>query len=594
MNKETLASRPTTEDYLATRQGQLDSNTEKYYRWRQETIAQNTATTPEASVNDSSAESAPEVTEAASTDTELGKYYKEVVDQNEAWQTNGTDTASARELFNYYDNVDKYLQKAGEKTASVDENPEGLSLYEQAQRDKYLGDQYDEGEASLTKPSVKDENPEGLSLYEQAQRDKYLGDQYDKGETAQLAEKSKAQQELDAARLAFAKARVDVESHFFKEWFGGKKRKEALQEAADKLKACELAVAKEEMASQIEQLNQLSGEELAKQQELLAQMMAARAFQGMQETAQKTTEVYDEMLDQRFMLNEGEESKFKKVAGKVNKFAAWFKKGITKAGDKATSGSSSSQLLKLGAGGAAAGAVTAAVATWPITTAVGLGAGLVTAGVVKQSVLESHRGEERVTDNSQDAWQDVFKQGAKDAKDAGEMMESMVDTYVDSSQKSSEERQERLRRKVRSAMSKVAIGYAAGSITTGILKSTVFGAESHASGAGHDNINHASGGESTTGAEHTGSTPGVETPDGGSTAQPEVISPVGSYEYPWDWAVEQFGPENATSKLHELAEVAQANGHAIEWTTNFNGTESLTVDGIFQTDKVVAVLSQFR
>jgi len=591
MNKETLASRSTTEDYLAANQGQLDSSTKEYYRWRQELIDRNTAAAPETSTDDSSAEPSPEAT---STDTELGKYYKEVVDQNEAWQTSSTDIASARELFNYYDNVDKYLQKAGEKTASVDENPEGLSLYEQAQRDKYLGDQYDEGEASLTKPSVKDENPEGLSLYEQAQRDKYLGDQYDKGETAQLAEKSKAQQELDAARLAFAKARVDVESHFFKEWFGGKKRKEALQEAADKLKACELAVAKEEMASQIEQLNQLSGEELAKQQELLAQMMAARAFQGMQETAQKTTEVYDEMLDQRFMLNEGEESKFKKVAGKVNKFAAWFKKGITKAGDKATSGSSSSQLLKLGAGGAAAGAVTAAVATWPITTAVGLGAGLVTAGVVKQSVLESHRGEERVTDNSQDAWQDVFKQGAKDAKDAGEMMESMVDTYVDSSQKSSEERQERLRRKVRSAMSKVAIGYAAGSITTGILKSTVFGAESHASGAGHDNINHASGGESTTGAEHTGSTPGVETPDGGSTAQPEAISPVGSYEYPWDWAVEQFGPENATSKLHELAEMAQANGHAIEWTTNLNGTESLMVDGISQTDKVVAVLSQFR
>ena len=429
MNKETPASRPTTEDYLATHQGQLDSNTEKYYRWRQETIAQNTATTPEASVNDSSAESAPEVTEAASTDTELGKYYQEVVDQHEAWQTNGVETDSARELFNYYGNVDKYLQKAGENTASVDENPESLSLYEQAQRDKYLGDQYDEGE------------------------------------TAQLAEKSKAQQELEAARLAFAKARVDVESHFFKEWFGGKKRKEALQEAADKLKACELAVAKEELAEQIDQLNQLSGEELAKQQELLAQMMAARAFQGMQETAQKTTEIYDEMLDQRFMLNEGEESKFKKVAGKVNKFAAWFKKGITKAGDKATSGSSSSQLLKLGAGGAAAGAVTAAVATWPITTAVGLGAGLVTAGVVKQSVLESHRGEERVTNNSQDAWQDVFKQGAKDTEDTDEMMESMVDTYVDSSQKSSEERQERLRRKVRSAMSKVAIGYAAGSIT---------------------------------------------------------------------------------------------------------------------------------
>ena len=545
MNKETPASRPTTEDYLATHQGQLDSNTEKYYRWRQETIAQNTATTPEASVNDSSAESAPEVTEATSTDTELGKYYQEVVDQHEAWQTNGAETDPARELFNYYDNVDKYLQKAGEKTASVDENPEGLSLYEQAQRDKYLGDQYDEGE------------------------------------TAQLAEKSKAQQELEAARLAFAKARVDVESHFFKfhfkEWFGGKKRKEALQEAADKLKACELAVAKEELAEQIDQLNRLSGEELAKQQELFAQTMAARAFQGMQETAQKTTEVYDEMLDQR--------STYKKFAAKVGR---WI------------SNKKISHQLALVGGGAVAGAGFALTTSvgWPITTAAGLSTGAVAgataAAMVKQSVLEEHRGEERVTDNSQDAWQDVFKQGAKDAKDTDEMMESMVDAYVDSSQKSSEERQERLRRKVRSAMSKVAIGYAAGSITTGILRSTVFGAESHASGAGHDNVNHASGSESTTGAEHTGSTPSVETPDGGSTTQPEVISPVGSYEYPWDWAVEQFGPENATSKLHELAEMAQANGHAIEWTTNLNGTESLTVDGISQTDKVVAVLSQFR
>lgn len=542
MNKETPAPRPTTGDYLAANQGQLDSSTKEYYRWRQALIDRNT-----------------------SGDTELGKYYQEAVEQNKAWQTK----------------------------PSVDQNPEGLSLYEQAQRDKYLGDQYDEGEASLTKPSVKDENPEGLSLYEQAQRDKYLGDQYDKGETAQLAEKSKAQQELDAARLAFAKARVDVESHFFKEWFGGKKRKEALQEAADKLKACELAVAKEEMASQIEQLNQLSGEELAKQQEVFAQMMAARAFQGMQETARKTTEVYDEMLDQRFMLDEGGQSKFKRVASKVNKLAAWFRKGVTKAGDKATGGSTLSQWLKLGAGGAAAGAVTAAVATWPITTAVGLGAGLVTAGVVKQSVLESHRGEERVTDNSQDALQDVFKQGAKDAKDAGEMMESMVDTYVDSSQKSSEERQERLRRKVRSAMSKVAIGYAAGSITTGILKSTVFGAESHTSGAGHDNVNHASGSESTTGAEHTGSTPSVETPDGGSTTQPEVISPVGSYEYPWDWAVKQFGPENATSKLHELAEVAQANGHEVEWIVD-GSKEMLKVDGSFDTGNIIGVLDQYR
>ena len=573
MNKETPASRPNTEDHLAANQGQLDSSPEAYYRWRQEIIDRNTVAVPETSTDDSSAEPSPE---AASTDTELGKYYKEVVDQNEAWQTSSTETDSARELFNYYDNVDKYLQKAGEKTASVDENPEGLSLHEQAQRDKYLGDQYDEGEASQLSPEAPvkiktpDENPEGLSLYEQAQRDKYLGDQYDEGEPSQSAEKSKAQQELDAARLVFAKARVDVESHFFKEWFGGKKRKEALQEAADKLKACELAVAKEELAEQIDQLNQLSGEELAKQQELFAQMMAARAFQGMQETAQKTTEVYDEMLDQR--------SVYKKFAAKVGR---WI------------SNKKISHQLALVGGGAAAGAGFALTTSvgWPITTAAGLStgaaAGAVAAATVKQSVLEGRRGEERVTDNSQDAWRDVFKQGAKGAKDADEMMESMVDTSVDSSQKSSEERQEQLSRKVRSeflrVMGRVAFGFGIGNVAGNVAESAFSGDEVKAAENPKDG-----GGD----PPKDGGSP--KSPEGSTVVQPEAPSPVGSYEYPWDWAVEQFGPENATSKLHELAEMAQANGHAIEWTTNLNGTESLTVDGISQTDKVVAVLSQFR
>ena len=554
MNKETPALRPTTEDYLAAHQGQLDSNTEKYYSWRQELIDRNTAAAPETSTDDSSAEPSPEAT---STDTELGKYYQEVVDQNEAWQTNSTDTASARELFNYYGNVDKYLQKGEEETASTD-----------TELGKYYKEVVDQNGAWQTKPSV-DENPEGLSLYEQAQRDKYLGDQYDEGEAAQSAEKSKAQQELDAARLAFAKARVDVESHFFKEWFGGKKRKEALQEAADKLKACELAVAKEEMASQIEQLNQLSGEELAKQQEVFAQMMAARAFQGMQETNQKTTEAYDEMLDQR--------STYKKFAAKVGR---WI------------SNKKISHQLALVGGGAVAGAGFALTTSvgWPITTAAGLStgavAGVTAAAMVKQSVLEERRGEERVTDNSQDAWQDVFKQGAKDAKDAGEMMESMVDTSVDRSQKSSEERQEQLRRKVRSeglrVMGKVALGFGIGNVAGNLAESAFSGDEVKATENPKDG-----GGD----PPKDGGRP--KSPEGSTVTQPEAPSPVGSYEYPWDWAVGQFGAENATSELHRLADLAQANGHEVEWIVD-GSKEILKVDGSFDTGNIIGVLDQYR
>lgn len=553
MNKETPAPRPTTGDYLAANQGQLDSSTKEYYRWRQELIDRNTAAAPETSTDDSSAEPSPE---AASTDTELGKYYKEVVDQNEAWQTNSTETDSARELFNYYDDVDKYLQKAGEKTASTD-----------TELGKYYKEVVDQNGAWQTKPSV-DENPEELSLYEQAQRDKYLGNQYDEGEASQSAEKSKAQQELDAARLAFAKARVDVESHFFKEWFGGKKRKEALQEAADKLKACELAVAKEEMASQIEQLNQLSGEELAKQQELFAQMMAARAFQGMQETAHKTTEAYDEMLDQR--------SAYKKFAAKVGR---WI------------SNKKISHQLALVGGGAVAGAGFALTTSvgWPITTAAGLStgavAGVTAAAMVKQSVLEERRGEERVTDNSQDAWQDVFKQVAKDAKDAGGMMESMIGTSVDSSQKSSEERQEQLSRKVLSeglrVVGKVALGFGIGSTVGNVAESAFSGDEVKAAEKPKD------------GGGNPHKDGGGKSPEGSTATQPEAPSPVGSYEYPWDWAVEQFGAENATSELHRLADLAQANGHEVEWIVD-GSKEILKVDGSFDTGNIIGVLDQYR
>ena len=467
MNKETPASRSTTEDYLAANQGQLDSSTKEYYRWRQALIDRNTAAAPEAPA----------------------------------------------------------------KVKTPDENPEGLSLYEQAQRDKYLGE----------------------------------------GEASQSAEKSKAQQELDVARLTFAKARVDVESHFFKEWFGGKKRKEALQEAADKLKACELAVAKEEMASQIEQLNQLSGEELAKQQELFAQMMAARAFQGMQETNQKTTEAYDEMLDQR--------SVYKKFAAKVGR---WI------------SNKKISHQLALVGGGAAAGAGFALTTSvgWPITTAAGLStgaaAGAVAATTVKQSVLEEHRGEERVTDNSQGAWQDVFKQGAKDAKDADEMMESMVDTSVDSSQKSSEERQEQLRRKVRSeglrVMGRVAFGFGIGNVAGNLAESAFSGDEVKAQ-AGEKPKD--GGGD----PHKDGGSP--KSPEGSTTTQPEAPSPVGSYEYPWDWAVGQFGAENATSELHRLADLAQANGHEVEWIVD-GSKEILKVDGSFDTGNIIGVLDQYR
>ena len=165
---------------------------------------------------------------------------------------------------------------------------------------------------STTIPNVdkpkKDDNPEGLTPYEQAMRAKYLGDEYDDAEKTEMSvEEHKAAANLKIARERFAKASIDAESHFF----GKKKRQEALEAAAKELKQSELEYMRLKFADKIEAAKQ----DPEKQAELAAEMAQA-AFASMQETSRTTTDKYDSMLDDR--------GKFKKAAAKVGK---WFNKG---------------------------------------------------------------------------------------------------------------------------------------------------------------------------------------------------------------------------------------------------------------------------
>ena len=165
---------------------------------------------------------------------------------------------------------------------------------------------------STTIPNVdkpkKDDNPEGLTPYEQAMRAKYLGDEYDDAEKTEMsAEEHEAAANLKVARNRFAEASVDAESHFF----GKKKRQEALEAAAKELKERVLEYMRLKFADKIEAAKQ----DPEKQTELAAEMAQA-AFASMQETSRMTTDKYDSMLDDR--------GKFKKAAAKVGK---WFNKG---------------------------------------------------------------------------------------------------------------------------------------------------------------------------------------------------------------------------------------------------------------------------
>lgn len=162
---------------------------------------------------------------------------------------------------------------------------------------------------STTIPNVdkpkKDDNPEGLTPYEQAMRYEYLGDEYDYAEKTD--DEYEAAASLKLARERFAKASIAVESHFF----GKKKRQEELEAAAEQLKQSELEYMRLKFADKIEAAKQ----DPEKQAELAAEMAQA-AFASMQETSRMTTDKYDNMLDDR--------GKFKKAAAKVGK---WFNKG---------------------------------------------------------------------------------------------------------------------------------------------------------------------------------------------------------------------------------------------------------------------------
>lgn len=437
-----------------------------------------------------------------------------------------------------------------------DDNPEGLTPYEQAMRDKYLGDEYDEAEYGDDKPEknerVEDLNSEGATYVDDTPTEKIDLKTYE------------AVTNLKIARSRFAKASVAVESHFFKKFFGGKKRQAELEAAAEQLKQCELEYMRLKFADKIEAAKQ----DPEKQAELAAEMGQA-ALANMRETSRTTTDKYDDMLDDRNI--------FKKAAAKVGK---WFNKGGRIA-----------QLLKLGGTGFAVGATTATFAGWPITTAVGIVTELGVAGATKQAVLEERRGEDRIDDDSLEAIDPSFKDTVANMK-IDDVMKRAVNVSIDNLKDVSIERQDALRKKVRSSLGKYGAGFALGGFAGKFAGDWA-------------NSAHATGAESnTTTPPQSGSGQIPQQPSGASSMDNSIAKTIvnninpdtsnfNSYDYPWDWAAEKFGDANAMDQLHNLADKAMANGHTVEWFNNPDGSVWMKVDGSSVTADVLKVLNKY-
>ena len=415
---------------------------------------------------------------------------------------------------------------------------------------------------NVDKPK-KDDNPEGLTLYEQAMRDKYLGDEYDEAEKTEMSvEEHEVAANLKIARERFAKASIAVESHFFKKFFGGKKRQEELNAATEELKQSELEYMRLKFADKIEAAKQ----DPEKQAELAAEVGQA-AFASMRETSRMATDKYDSMLDDR--------GKFKKAAAKVGK---WFNKGGRIA-----------QLLKLGGTGFAVGATTATFAGWPITTAVGIVTELGVAGATKQAVLEEYRGEDRIADARLETIDPSFEKTVANMK-IDDVMEHAVNVSVDNLKDVSIERQDALRKKVRSSLGKYGVGFALGGFAGKFVGDWA-------------NSAHATGAESNTATPSQSGSEQIPQSSGASSVDNSVdkivnnINPdtsnFNSYDYPWDWAAEKFGDANAIDQLHNLADKAMANGHTVEWFNNPDGSVWMEVDGSSATADVLKVLNKY-
>ena len=429
---------------------------------------------------------------------------------------------------------------------------------------------------STTIPNVdkpkKDDNPEGLTPYEQAMRYKYLGDEHDEAEYGddepeKIQETYEAATNLKIARSRFAKASVAVESHFFKKFFGGKKRQAELEAATEQLKQCELEYMRLKFADKIEAAKQ----DPEKQAELAAEMAQA-AFASMQETSRTTTDKYDSMLDDR--------GKFKKAAAKVGK---WFNKGGKIA-----------QWLKLGGAGLVVGTATgtfAGIAGWPITTAVGIVTKLGVAGATKQAVLEERRGEDRIAaDDRLETIDPSFEKAVANMK-IGDVMERAVNVSVGNLKDVSIERRDALRKKVISSSGKYAVGFVLGGVVGSFINDW-WANSAHATGTeGNADTTPQSGSEQT---PQSGGASSADNPAAkaiGNSVNPDTPN-FSSYDYPWNWAAEKFGDANAMDQLHNLADKAMADGHTVEWY-NTGGIEYLEVDGSSVTADVLKVLNKY-
>ena len=356
---------------------------------------------------------------------------------------------------------------------------------------------------------------------------------------------------LKVARIRYVKAGVKYETHFFKENFGGEERRKKLDAAAEELTRCELEYMRFQFSEKIEAVKQGSEEDQAK----LAEEIAHAVFEDMQRVSREIKEAYSEKLDSQ--------SPVRKVLSKLGK---WINKG-----------GKISQTVKQGGAGLVGGAIVGSVATWPITTAVGLAAGVGVANLAKLGVLEDRRDKDVLSEIPIERLRKLFRDDVK-GMGVGDVIDHTVGGSIGELHNASVERQDDLRKRMSRAMGKFGLGFALGGFAGKYIGDWA-------------NSAHATGSEQM---PQSGSASSVDNSVDKivNSVNPDT-SNFNSYDYPWDWAADKFGAANAMDQLHNLADKAMANGHTVQWFNNPDGSVWMKVDGSSATADVLKVLNKY-
>ena len=328
---------------------------------------------------------------------------------------------------------------------------------------------------------------------------------------------------------------------------------------------------------------------------------------------QMSDEMFDEQRRIFGMIQRKKNEALEEEAGK------WHNRVLAKLGSFiAARGSKKKSNLKAGAVGFAHGAVKGTAvgiisglfgAVWPISMAVGAVASFAGDAAIRRGVrLDAMQQRRKKRGIREVAGDDEFSQIKEAAGRIGGLQgqQHVADELFKRTRKAAEKDRDKISREVEQRIKDNGVALALGRLAGGAvggLGGRWVGQQLHDhTPVGHiaDSLRDKITGDKAEAAAASGSGGGGSggggsggSPGGPPPAPTEVDFSGYTDKYPWDWAVDQFGENNAISKLYELADAAAQDGHNIQWH-GYGDTQWLSIDGNSDTKTVLEILNNYK